>query len=94
MIRVFFNSNFIEDGFNEELTGELTELGYILSDNLEAAYEICQNISEDCWVADIRFKPTSVSRKDNIRSFSMGDVVERNGTQYICALVGFKEIQK
>lgn len=93
MLKIFFNSNFSEDGLSEKLSGTLRELGTIDSDNLEDAFLLCQNISADCWIKDPMFTPTGVNISERVRSFSMGDVVERNGVQYICAMVGFKELK-
>jgi len=82
------------DGLNTEITGTLTELGTIDTEFLEYGFTLAQNLSDDCWITHPDFEISeNIKITDRIRSFSMGDVIKKNGKYFICAFVGFEEIE-
>jgi hypothetical protein len=95
MIKIYFNSEFINDDYDEEeiniITGELTHVANVDTNELEYAYELSQNMNIEGWLNNDNVD--KVCEDSRIRSSSMGDVFEtENGDRYKISLIGFKKI--
>jgi hypothetical protein len=89
MIKVYHNSNFVEDGWTKELTGTLTYVANVNTDDLEVAFECTNHIGRN-WQ---EHESVEMVDEGQHRSSSMGDIFEtEDGKRYIVDFFGFKAL--
>lgn len=93
-VKVYINKNFTEYWFSNIVKKEDLELSATIKTNaedvnnaLEDAFSLGQNVTSS-WVEN----PQVESDKENLRSVSVGDVLEVNNNKYVVQNIGFKKI--